>query len=29
MKTTPNGRYKDANGKMHLSNAHLSYKGSS
>lgn len=26
METTPNGWYKDANGKRHLSNAHLSYK---
>lgn len=29
METTPNGWYKDANGKRHLSNAHLSYKGRS
>lgn len=29
MKTTSNGWYKDANGKRHLCNAHLSYKGRS
>ena len=29
MKTTDNGRYKDANGKRHLCNAHLYYKGRS
>ena len=29
MKTIDNGRYKDANGKRHLCNTHLSYKGRS